>query len=237
MSDLVESRGRWWVMFERRGTVTIEVIGLPFDAAESRASMADLLRQAQSGNYRGGPYQQAARAGRHVDVLWVAKAFEAARLSLEPATVRRIGFVGREPVGVNAEGRIVLMQTTSEAATALLRPEYRYLSPPATPPPPMPEPLPMGLDHIGFDGYPRVDDRSAVTLASLSAAARARLEAVARRFAADLRTSLAERARNSPPAAPPPDDGTWLVTPADLRETRHGKGLGSTGPVFDFEEE
>lgn len=29
----------------------------------------------------------------------------------------------------------------------------------------------------------------------------------------------------------------WLVTRADLRETRHGKSVGLIGPAFDFEEE
>ena len=37
-------------------------------------------------------------------------------------------------------------------------------------------------------------------------------------------------------APEPADDGAWIVTVADLRETRRGKGIGNIGPVYDFEE-
>jgi len=48
--------------------------------------------------------------------------------------------------------------------------------------------------------------------------------------------ALAEEALRQHEAPEPVEDGAWIVTVADLRETRRGKRIGNIGPVYDFEE-
>ncbi len=184
--------------------------------AVNKALVPRLRREGALDSYPGwGPYQVAATRSAGVDVLQVAKAFEAAR-----------------------DTRRLVAEIERQAALAMLSPA-----------------MTMGIDAFGADGYPRDEiehepqrrrmppriERWAtpVPVAALSERARAlvAVEPEADPFVIRPTPDEASRFREvlgfGDTAPAPADDGVWLVTPADLRETREAKGLG-TGEVMGW---